>query len=64
MAETASGQAGRAPGGAPAVGGTVWHSLHRCPDCGSSCRIVRRPTGEVYLACMDRIDCGYQETLE
>ena len=64
MAETAASQAGRAPGGAPAVGGAVWYPFHRCPECDSYCRIVRRPTGEVYLACRDRIDCGYQEALE
>ena len=38
--------------------------VHRCPECGSYTRIVRRPTGEVYLACRDRIECGYQEALE
>lgn len=42
----------------------VWYPLHRCPECGSYTRIVRRPTGEVYLACRDRIECGYQEALE
>ena len=42
----------------------VWYPLHRCPECGSYCRIIRRPTGEVYLACRDRIECGYQEALE
>ena len=42
----------------------VWYPLRRCPECGSYSRIVRRPTGEVYLACMDRIECGYQEALE
>ena len=41
----------------------VWYPIHRCPECGSYTRIVRRPTGEVYLACMDRIECGYQEAL-
>ncbi len=55
--------AGRQPGGASQPP-RVWHPLHRCPECGSSTRIVRRPTGEVYLACRDRLECGYQETLE
>ena len=41
----------------------MWYPLHRCPECGSYSRIIRRPTGEVYLACIDRIECGYQETL-
>ena len=63
MAETAHSQAGRAPGGA-SQRPRVWSPLHHCPECGSYSRIVRRPTGEVYLACMDRIDCGYQEALE
>ncbi|MDP3723971.1 MAG: hypothetical protein Q8R91_10860 [Candidatus Omnitrophota bacterium] len=63
MAETAHSQAGRAPGGA-SQRERVWHPLHRCPECGSYSRIVRRPTGEVYLACRDRIECGYQEALE
>ena len=63
MAETPIGQAGRAPGGASQQA-RVWYPLHRCPECGAYTRIIRRPTGEVYLACMDRIECGYQETLE
>jgi len=74
MAETAHSQAGRAPGGA-SQRARVWYPLHphtkdfgvgvnRCPECGSYTRIVRRPTGEVYLACRDRIECGYQEALE
>ena len=70
MAETPAGQAGRASGGASQrlstppqnVGAAqarherVWYPLHRCPECGSYSRIIRRPTGEVYLACIDRID--------
>ncbi|MBI3083656.1 MAG: hypothetical protein HYY90_04765 [Candidatus Omnitrophica bacterium] len=75
MAETAHSQAGRAPGGASQRPSRVWYPLHphtkdfgvgvnRCPECGSYTRIIRRPTGEVYLACRDRIECGYQETLE
>ena len=67
MAETPASQAGRAPGGAsqhlstapPAAQAgheRVWYPLHRCPECGSYSRIIRRPTGEVYLACRDRID--------
>ena len=73
MAETPQGQAGRAPGGAshlpaPSPAGQagrerVWYPLHRCPECGSYTRLIRRPTGEVYLACRDRIECGYQEAL-
>jgi len=35
----------------------------RCPDCGRYMRLVSRPTGEQYLACMDRINCGYQEVV-
>ena len=63
MAETPAGQADRAPGGASQRRERVWYPLHRCPECGSSTRIIRRPTGEVYLACRDRIECGYQEAL-
>ncbi len=48
----------------PAGRERVWYPLHRCPECGSYTRIIRRPTGEVYLAFSDRIECGYQETLE
>ena len=62
MAETPAGQAGRVLGGA-SQRERVWYPLHRCPECGSYTRIIRRPTGEVYLACRDRIECGYQETL-
>ena len=65
MAETPQVQAGAAARlGASQRRERVWYPLHRCPECGSYCRIVRRPTGEVYLACMDRIECGYQEALE
>ena len=75
MAETPAGQAGRAPGGA-SQRARVWYppclsrpgrdgrQVHRCPECGSYTRIIRRPNGEVYLACRDRIECGYQEALE
>ena len=73
MAETPASQAGRAPGGAsqrlPAAPAAqagherVWYPLHRCPECGSYTRIIRRPTGEIYLACRDRIECGYQPAL-
>ena len=65
MAETPIVQAGSTVRlGASQRRERVWYPLHRCPECGSYCRIVRRPTGEVYLACRDRIDCGYQEALE
>ena len=65
MAETPTGSAGRAGGvGASHRSPRVWHPLRRCPECGSACRIVRQSSGEVYLACMDRIECGYQEALE
>ena len=63
MAETPQVQAGSPVrrGASPRV--RVWYPLHRCPECGSYTRIVRRPTGEVYLACRDWIECGYQEAL-
>ena len=63
MAETPQVQAGRVFGGASQRPERVWYPLHRCPECGSYTRIIRRPTGEVYLACRDRIECGYQEVL-
>ena len=56
--------AGAVPSGRPAGRERVWYPLQRCPECGSYTRIIRRPTGEVYLACRDRIECGYQEALE
>ena len=63
MAETQglAGSTGRR--GASPQRERVWYPLHPCPECGSYTRIIRRPTGEVYLACLDRIDCGYQEAL-
>ena len=64
MAETPAGPAGRKASRGASPRPRVWYPLHRCPECGSYCRIVRRPTGEVYLACIDRIECGYQEALE
>ncbi len=63
MAETPIVQADRVLGGASQRRERVWYPLHRCPECGSYTRIIRRPTGEVYLACRDRIECGYQEAL-
>ena len=64
MAETPQGSAGSPVRRGASPRERVWYPLHRCPECGSYSRIIRRPTGEVYLACMDRIECGYQETLE
>lgn len=64
MAETSQGSAGSRVRLGASQRAKVWYPLHRCPECGSYCRIIRRPTGEVYLACMDRIECGYQEALE
>lgn len=65
MAETPAVSADRkASRGASQPRERVWYPLHRCPECGSYTRIIRRPTGEVYLACRDRIECGYQEALE
>ena len=63
MAETPQGSAGSQARRGASPRERVWYPLHRCPECGSYTRIVRRPTGEVYLACMDRIECGYQEAL-
>lgn len=63
MAETPQGSAGRPVRLDASPRERVWYPLHRCPECGSYTRIVRRPTGEVYLACRDRIECGYQEAL-
>ncbi len=64
MAETPAVPAGRKASMGASPRPRVWYPLRRCPECSSYSRIVRRPTGEVYLACMDRIDCGYQEALE
>ncbi len=64
MAEPLITQAGRKQQLGASPRARVWYPIHRCPECGSSTRIIRRPTGEVYLACIDRIDCGYQEALE
>jgi len=64
MAETPAVPAGRTARRGASPRERVWYPLHRCPECGSYTRIIRRPTGEVYLACMDRIECGYQEALE
>ena len=35
----------------------------RCPECGRAMRLIDRSSGERYLACTDRIDCGYQEVV-
>ena len=35
----------------------------RCPECGGAMRGIQRHTGERYLACTDRIECGYQEVV-
>lgn len=64
MAETPQGSAGSTVRRGASQRVRVWYPLHRCPECGSYTRITRRPTGEVYLACRDRIECGYQEALE
>lgn len=63
MTQPVGSGAGQAPGGASPRPPRVWYPKQCCPECGSYARIIRRPTGEVYLACSDRIECGYQEAL-
>ena len=64
MAYSAGGWAGSSGSSGAEPRERVRYQLHRCPECGSYTHIVRRPTGEVYLACRDRIECGYQEALQ
>ena len=63
MAHSSQGWAGSSGSSGAAQRLKVRYPMHRCPECGSYTHLVRRPTGEVYLACRDRIECGYQEAL-